>query len=152
MERARLSRATGLFCHDQAPDVYSALMTPCSSATVSILDSFGEEHPEAFTVLRNYLFCEAKAHKLIPPKSTDKEMKQWFRAKISNRHVEVRGPASCVLFVKFIFHVTKVPQQPNEQDCGLFLIHFVEIFLEDPEGIAKAMVRSSFMVRLHGAL
>lgn len=35
---------------------------------------------------------------------------------------------------------TKVPKQPNFCDCGVYLVHFVETFLNDPEKLVEYMV------------
>jgi Ulp1 family protease len=36
--------------------------------------------------------------------------------------------------------VLKVPVQPNSSDCGIYLLHFVEIFLEGPDEMRKVML------------
>jgi len=36
-----------------------------------------------------------------------------------------------------------VPGQPNFCDCGLYLLHFVETFMSDPEGYCKHICRTT---------
>jgi Ulp1 family protease len=42
----------------------------------------------------------------------------------------------------------KVPGQSNYCDCGVFLLHYVEKFLLDPERYLPDMLVASFIIRL----
>lgn len=71
-----------------------------------IFDSLANLHKGALNYLREYLLEEAFERKNVHLKSTD-----------------IRG-----------FHA-KVPQQSNFSDCGIYALHFVELFLETPEQV-----------------
>ncbi len=38
--------------------------------------------------------------------------------------------------------IVQVPQQRNSYDCGIFLLHFAEIFMSEPSRYHKLMVSS----------
>ncbi|KAF8995275.1 cysteine proteinase [Hymenopellis radicata] len=73
------------------------------------LDSLGFYHSEVFTVLKDYLLQEAKARHPCPA----------FRSPLS--------------------YELKVPQQTNTYDCGLFVIHFAEMYLSDLEFYGRVL-------------
>ncbi|KAE9403951.1 cysteine proteinase, partial [Gymnopus androsaceus JB14] len=66
---------------------------------VFILDSLGEEHPKVGTVLSKYLQAEAKDKKSV---------ENPRQARYKN---------------------LTVPTQPNFCDCGIYLIHFAQVFV-----------------------
>ncbi|KAJ1919241.1 hypothetical protein H4219_002092 [Mycoemilia scoparia] len=74
---------------------------------IFIFDSLGGVHPKTFSVLNSYLAAEAK----------------------ERHNVGVNGK------VKGVY--AKVPRQPNTCDCGLFLLQYVEEFLQHPKDCAK---------------
>ncbi|KAL2315295.1 SUMO deconjugating cysteine peptidase Ulp2 [Schizosaccharomyces pombe] len=77
-----------------------------NSPAILIFDSLANLHKGALNYLREYLLEEAFERKNVHLKSTD-----------------IRG-----------FHA-KVPQQSNFSDCGIYALHFVELFLETPEQV-----------------
>jgi Ulp1 family protease len=36
----------------------------------------------------------------------------------------------------------KVPEQPNADDCGLYVLHFSRVFLQDPVTVRRHMLES----------
>ncbi|KTW32655.1 SUMO protease ULP2 [Pneumocystis jirovecii RU7] len=73
---------------------------------IIIFDSLGGQHNITLRNLRDYLYEEAK----------DKQDLELNRADIAGIHA-------------------KVPQQSNYCDCGVFLLHYVEQFLNDPDRV-----------------
>ncbi|KAH9925567.1 uncharacterized protein B0H18DRAFT_1119406 [Fomitopsis serialis] len=73
------------------------------TAHILFFDSLGSKHPQARQVLANYLQLEAK----------DKKGVEQSRL--------AQG--------KFAF----VPSQPNYCDCGVYVLHFMRVFMENPE-------------------
>ncbi|KAF9241144.1 hypothetical protein BU15DRAFT_73620 [Melanogaster broomeanus] len=67
------------------------------------LDSLGSRHPQAIRVLRKYLEREAKDKKNVD---------------------EVRDAVG---------KQVQVPVQPNTWDCGIYLLHFMKVFMKVPE-------------------
>ncbi|KAF9986982.1 hypothetical protein BGZ65_005489 [Modicella reniformis] len=78
------------------------------------LDSLGTAHSSVFSVLRSYLQQELLAKKGIAMNLTSKE---------------VTGKVS-----------SKCPKQDNLWDCGIYLLHFVEVFLRNPTALLDAVV------------
>ncbi|KAI9573550.1 hypothetical protein HD554DRAFT_2167133 [Boletus coccyginus] len=66
------------------------------------LDSLGARHPQAIKVLKHYLASEAKDKRNFD---------------------EVRGAVG---------KQVQVPVQPNTWDCGIYLLHFVKVFMDAP--------------------
>lgn len=77
---------------------------------IFILDSLGTRHPQAAKVLRLYLEMEAK----------DKKQVEITREPISKN--------------------AQVPIQPNFCDCGIYLLHFVQTLMKDPERFNRIML------------
>ncbi|KAI0314366.1 hypothetical protein OF83DRAFT_1174810 [Amylostereum chailletii] len=78
---------------------------PSSRANILIFDSAGIKHPE--TVVNITRFLQAR----------------WdHESVISSGHARLQA---------FGTHL-KVPRQTNEYDCGVFLLHFVKAFLDNP--------------------
>ncbi|KAG4306493.1 hypothetical protein PORY_000481 [Pneumocystis oryctolagi] len=73
---------------------------------IIIFDSLGGQHNITLRNLRDYLYEEAK----------DKRDLELDKANIAGIHA-------------------KVPQQSNYCDCGVFLLHYVEQFLNDPDRV-----------------
>ncbi|KAF8916981.1 hypothetical protein CPB85DRAFT_231712 [Mucidula mucida] len=73
------------------------------TTTILTFDSLGSPHPKAVNILTAYLCMEAQD-----------------KLQMANTSKAVGKTAS-------------VPVQPNFCDCGLYLIHFVETFMSDPE-------------------
>ncbi|KAF5382633.1 hypothetical protein D9615_003013 [Tricholomella constricta] len=90
---------------EQGPDEEPLTSSPNSDATTYIFtfDSLGSRHPQAIKLLSRYLKKEAQ-DKLNKTDLSDAVGKQAL-----------------------------VPVQPNFCDCGLYLLHFAETFMSDPE-------------------
>ncbi|KAF9386153.1 hypothetical protein CPB97_003997 [Podila verticillata] len=78
------------------------------------LDSLGKSHPSVFKVLRSYLEQELLAKKNINKALTAK-------------HIPGK-------------HTSNSPLQQNMCDCGVFLLHYVEVFLRHPVQVLDAIV------------
>ncbi|KAG0346913.1 hypothetical protein BG004_000554 [Podila humilis] len=78
------------------------------------LDSLGKSHPTVFKVLRAYLEQELKHKKNITKVLTAKNI-----------------PGK---------HTANIPLQQNNCDCGIFLLHFVEVILRNPVQVLDAIV------------
>ncbi|KTW29757.1 hypothetical protein T552_00964 [Pneumocystis carinii B80] len=79
---------------------------PIRKPVIIIFDSLGGQHNITLRNLRDYLYEEAK----------DKLGLELNKADIAGIHANV-------------------PQQSNHCDCGLFLLHYVEQFLNDPDRV-----------------
>ncbi|KAG2179821.1 hypothetical protein INT43_003604 [Umbelopsis isabellina] len=77
-----------------------------NSPWIFLLDSLGNRHPKALQCLQQYLQAEAKE-------------RMGF-------DIEQDG-------CKPISQYGKVPRQRNYCDCGVYLLHYVELFLSDPQ-------------------
>ncbi|KAG8720232.1 hypothetical protein FRC08_000797 [Ceratobasidium sp. 394] len=77
---------------------------------ILIFDSLAGRHDNTVRVLREYLQAEAQERhgKLVETKNA-----QLSRGLIEDRHLTV-------------------PRQPNGWDCGIYLLHHVETFIENP--------------------
>jgi hypothetical protein len=77
----------------------------CFSPWIFLLDSLGNRHPKSFQCLQQYLAAEARER--------------------MNVDLDRDGckPLSCY---------GKVPRQRNYCDCGVYLLHYAEVFLSDP--------------------
>jgi len=75
------------------------------------LDSLGTKHPQAIKVLKQYLVMEAKDKRGIEACS------------------EAKGKQALV------------PSQPNFCDCGLYLLHFAETFMKDPDRYCRLILQ-----------
>ena len=89
-------------------------------------DSLGGSHRLAVERLSSYLRMEAKSKKGSEVTS------------------EVHSMAASVCFMSFLVLLLtpcpQVPQQPNDCDCGIYLIHFAQTFLSDPEKYANIIL------------
>ncbi|KZT64608.1 hypothetical protein DAEQUDRAFT_732383 [Daedalea quercina L-15889] len=83
---------------------------PEKTAQVFIFDSLGSKHPQALKTLTTYLAFEAK----------DKKGVQEARA--------AQGKLALV------------PSQPNYCDCGVYVLHFVRVFMENPESYIQLIL------------
>ncbi|KAG0263607.1 hypothetical protein BG011_008551 [Mortierella polycephala] len=83
---------------------------------ILVLDSLGGSHPTVFKTLRSYL-----QHELLNRKNIQKT--------ISSKMVPGR--------------YAKCPQQENFCDCGLFLLHYAEVFLKNPGPLLDRIVNKS---------
>ena len=45
-----------------------------------------------------------------------------------------------LVFHDFLSHSIQVPAQPNYCDCGVYLLHFVEQFMSDPETFSQQIL------------
>ncbi|KIY45203.1 hypothetical protein FISHEDRAFT_6387, partial [Fistulina hepatica ATCC 64428] len=77
---------------------------------IMTLDSLGSSHRRAVNVIDNYLRLEAD----------DKKRRV---------HEVLRSTTSKVAQAS-----GQVPLQPNYFNCGIYVLHFIETFLTDPEG------------------
>ncbi|KAI1296188.1 hypothetical protein EDD11_007507 [Mortierella claussenii] len=78
------------------------------------LDSLGNPHAAVFGVLRSYLQQELLSRKGISMILTSKEITGKFSS--------------------------KCPKQNNLWDCGVYLLHYVEVFLRNPSALLDAIV------------
>ncbi|KAF8936742.1 hypothetical protein BGZ58_003786 [Dissophora ornata] len=78
------------------------------------LDSLGGSHSSVFSVLRSYLQQELLSRKGISMNLTSKEITGKFSS--------------------------KCPKQDNLWDCGVYLLHYTEIFLRNPTALLDAIV------------
>lgn len=85
---------------------------------MAFFDSLAVEfsHEKAFEILKNFI-CEAyKAYKA--------------------RDFKVLSP-------NFTVGLVETPKQPNAVDCGIYLIHFVDIFLKNYKSHEKRIIRKT---------
>ncbi|KAF8309452.1 uncharacterized protein EI90DRAFT_3105158 [Cantharellus anzutake] len=101
---------------DGEMDIETATVTNSPNAcTLFVLDSFSRVSTNALRkVLVTYLLNEAIDKKLVGSEWDDHELEKWFQD-----HV--------------VPEVAEVPRQQNFCDCGVYLVHFAEIFLSNPE-------------------
>ncbi|KAF9439077.1 hypothetical protein BGZ76_000039 [Entomortierella beljakovae] len=78
------------------------------------LDSLGNSHPAVFSVLRSFLQQELLSRKGISTTLTAKEITGKFSS--------------------------KCPKQDNLWDCGIYLLHYTEVFLRSPKALLNAIV------------
>ncbi|CAO3679978.1 unnamed protein product [Umbelopsis ramanniana] len=76
-----------------------------NSPWIFLLDSLGNRHPKSFQCLQQYLSAEVKERLNVDLDRTGCK------------------PQSCY---------GKVPRQRNYCDCGVYLLHYAEVFLSDP--------------------
>lgn len=98
-------------------------------------DSLGGKHPDTVANLQTYLQMEARDKKsseyafTTPPLSKDAIVCSKYSLRgHHSKHDSIRS---------------QVPRQPNQYDCGVYLLHFAKIFLQNP---ASAM--DQILVRL----
>ena len=95
----------------------------------------GSRHPAVVTVLQDYLKKEAQDKKGVEiNKTSDVVGKNALVCVYCSRSART-SISRCV----------QVPAQPNYCDCGLYLIHFAQKFLEDPDRLAQII-----LVRIFG--
>ncbi|KAF9095368.1 hypothetical protein BGX23_000594 [Mortierella sp. AD031] len=82
---------------------------------ILILDSLGSNHPHAFKALRLYLQQE-----LLTRKGIDRTLG----------------------ITDVVGKYAKPPQQKNFSDCGLFLLHYAEVFLKTPGPLLDVIVNN----------
>lgn len=78
-----------------------------------VLDSLGGSHSTAVSKIRSYLTFEHIEKKKVPM--------NFGKEKMAEKH-------------------PPIPLQPNSCDCGLFLLHYVELIFKDPEMFLGAML------------
>jgi Ulp1 family protease len=83
------------------------------------MDSLGGKHPAAIKRLQRYLRLEAEDKRKVSKTS------------------EALGKQAIVRLLQMNYRWSinispQVPVQPNFCDCGLFLLHFAETFVNDP--------------------
>jgi len=91
------------------PKRKSLNLSPETNLKIVTLDSLGYGHSPACVNLRSWLMAEAE----------------------SKRGLIVPNPGSIGM------KATYLPQQPNYCDCGLYLLIYLEKFLDDPDPFAK---------------
>ncbi|KAJ3045202.1 hypothetical protein HDV00_011072 [Rhizophlyctis rosea] len=79
-----------------------------------MFDSLGGKHSHTAQKIRNYLVREAEAKK----------------------GVKIENPSKAIKYKS-----AEPPTQDNWCDCGVFLLHYVEIFLQDPEKYLQLIFR-----------
>jgi hypothetical protein len=80
---------------------------------IMVLDSLGGSHSTAVSKIRSYLTFEHMEKKNLP--------RTFGKEKMGEKH-------------------PPIPLQPNSCDCGLFLLHYVELIFKDPEMFLGAML------------
>ena len=85
----------------------------CIKLNYFIFFLLGGSHSSAVSRIRSYLTFEYIAKRKIP--------KNFGKEKMSEKH-------------------PPIPLQPNSCDCGLFLLHYVELIFKDPEVFLGAML------------
>ena len=73
---------------------------------IMVLDSLGGSHSTAVSKMRSYLTFEHLEKRKVPM--------NFGKEKMGEKH-------------------PPIPLQPNDCDCGLFLLHYVELIFKDPE-------------------
>ena len=95
----------------------SAQHAPSNKTYIFTFDSLGSDHKSVINILEKYLQLEAK----------DKRNPE--------RTSEATG---CKAFV---------PRQHNDYDCGVYLLHFTQRFMSDPERFTHLILVSIFILR-----
>ena len=80
---------------------------------IMVLDSLGGSHSTAVSKIRSYMMFEHLDKRKIP--------KNFGKEKMSEKH-------------------PPIPLQPNSCDCGLFLLHYIELIFKDPDVFLGAML------------
>lgn len=83
------------------------------------LDSLHSKHPGVIQNLKNYLISEAKDKGHLP---------EGAHVPLNEADGIFRGMAAAV------------PQQPNMSDCGLYVLHFTEVFLQNAAELLPILV------------
>ncbi|ORZ11332.1 hypothetical protein BCR41DRAFT_357046 [Lobosporangium transversale] len=94
----------------------AAWVDPEKKPFIIVLDSLGSSHPSVFRSLRLYLQQE-----LLTRKNIDRA--------IDSKDVPGK--------------LAKCPQQENFCDCGLFLLHYAEVFLKHPDALLNGILNKS---------
>lgn len=100
---------------------FGKLTNGIGSAHIFIFDSLGSQHRQAANTLAAYLALEAK----------DKKHLEESRAAISKSALVsayARGRRK-----RTYISPAQVPIQPNYCDCGVYVLHFVRVFIGNPE-------------------
>jgi Ulp1 family protease len=85
-----------------------------------LLDSLGNRHPKALQCLQQYLQAEAKE-------------RMGF-------DIEQDGCKPTSLY-------GKVPRQRNYCDCGVYLLHYMEVFLSNPQKYVTMLAVSALFAQ-----
>lgn len=96
------------------------------------MDSLGGRHPAAVKRLQRYLQLEAE-DKLKVMETSSAQGKQAIVRFLLMGH--------CLSMLM----LNQVPVQPNFCDCGLYLLHFAETFVNDPEKYCRIIAVSLFL-------
>jgi len=80
---------------------------------IMVLDSLGGSHSTAVSKIRSYLMMEHLEKRKLP--------KNFGKDKMGEKH-------------------PPIPYQPNSCDCGLFLLHYVELIFRDPDVFLGAIL------------
>ncbi|KAJ3717113.1 hypothetical protein C8R42DRAFT_587771 [Lentinula raphanica] len=86
--------------------------------TIFTLDSLGSKHPRAVNILKQYLIAEAE----------------------DKKQLQNTNPALGRTLSVSILPTNDVPTQPNYCDCGVYLIHFAQVFVQRAEYFANISV------------
>lgn len=96
-----------------------------SSSFIYMLDSFASPRPREASTVQKWLLDMAQLE------AGDQRMAS---------KLEVKFAKACVLLcIELCLHSFQVPRQTNVTDCGIFVIHYVRVFLEDPPLYCKWM-------------
>ena len=88
---------------------------------IFVFDSLNGKHPGAMKNLAQYLRFEAMDKKGIDNPSSPETMNALVSTDPSQYAL-----AACA------HQIPQVPTQDNYCDCGLYLLHFAKVFIEDP--------------------
>ncbi|KAF9927146.1 hypothetical protein FBU30_003461 [Linnemannia zychae] len=98
---------------ETSPSPKSGRSTVDDKPYILCLDSLGGTHPTVFKVLRSYLQQELLARKGLEMNLTTKE---------------ITGKYS-----------SKCPKQENLWDCGVYLLHYAEVFMRNPSELLDSI-------------
>ncbi|ORX68589.1 hypothetical protein DL89DRAFT_180145 [Linderina pennispora] len=98
---------------------------PSKHPYILILDSLGSKHQTTFKLLREYINSEIESRS--PPAAADSSD---AAAEPAPERLRVTG------------RYAMVPLQTNMCDCGVFVLHYVEEFLRDPQTLLALAVNN----------
>lgn len=113
------------------PVGYSHAHTDSTRPAIIILDSMGfgnSSRPTTIKNLREYLAAEALTKRSLEIQKED----------IDATYAKVRDLVSC--WFQLLTQISQAPNQNNWYDCGLYLLHYVERFFEQPKEFVTAFL------------
>lgn len=92
------------------------------------MDSLGSTRQAPANLLNDYLRCEARERKGY----------RELVSKLVGKKVDVRGLSCAFQLDAWLSDSLELPQVPTQGDwssCGVYLLHFAEIFFRDPQKV-----------------